>query len=122
AEFLISGEGTTVFDNYSAYMKSLKRLVKLIESQEQPVKLFPGHGPVVDDGLAKIQVHPNGLDVEDITSEVYRGLEPKLFAAAIGNVWLQLQKLSEEGQVTMDEEGLWRLSSNGSSGGSKLRL
>ncbi|CAG8731023.1 15044_t:CDS:2, partial [Acaulospora morrowiae] len=44
------GQGTTVFENLGKYIDSLKRMQRLL-----PGRLYPGHGPVVEDGKAKIR-------------------------------------------------------------------
>ncbi len=39
-----------VFEHFGTYMASLHKLLEL-----GPCTLYPGHGPVVEDGVAKIQ-------------------------------------------------------------------
>src|SRR5699024_8903171 len=45
----VLGEGTVVFEDLSTYLESLQTILKL-----QPRKLYPGHGPVVEDPIAKV--------------------------------------------------------------------
>ncbi|EGG09708.1 uncharacterized protein MELLADRAFT_115621 [Melampsora larici-populina 98AG31] len=63
----ILGGSTTIFDDLSAYLKSLENLRNLIQSEnlnglktsdsstnDQNTRLYPGHGDVIEDGLDKI--------------------------------------------------------------------
>lgn len=45
----ILGQGSTVFDSLKDYMESLQKLKSLA-----PKKIYPGHGPVVENGVEKI--------------------------------------------------------------------
>ncbi|KAG0366017.1 beta-lactamase-like protein [Gamsiella multidivaricata] len=49
----VLGQGTAVFEDLSSYMKSLER--QLTIGGNQPFKIYPGHGPVIEDGPAKIR-------------------------------------------------------------------
>jgi glyoxylase-like metal-dependent hydrolase (beta-lactamase superfamily II) len=46
----ILGQGSTVFESLKDYMESLQRLKTLA-----PKKIYPGHGPVVENGTEKIE-------------------------------------------------------------------
>ena len=46
----ILGQGSTVFESLKDYMESLQRLKALA-----PSKIYPGHGPVVENGMEKIE-------------------------------------------------------------------
>ena len=41
-----------VFEDLFTYMKSLEKLVSL-----KPQKLYPGHGPVIEDAVPKVQMY-----------------------------------------------------------------
>ena len=45
----VLGQGTAVFEDLAAYMKSLDSMAKQFSG-----RAYPGHGPVIDDGPAKI--------------------------------------------------------------------
>lgn len=50
----VLGQGTTVFEELGPYLASLKKLVDLAP-QEPKTALYPGHGPVIEDGRAKME-------------------------------------------------------------------
>lgn len=53
----VLGHGTAVFEDLRAYMSSLSTCIDTLEEtgRSQPVKLFPGHGEIIEDGLAKLK-------------------------------------------------------------------
>ncbi|KAJ2745854.1 Beta-lactamase-like protein 2 [Coemansia sp. BCRC 34490] len=131
---LVLGEGTTVVDDLSPYMRSLSRVLKL-----EPSMLLPGHGPVVRgsgtdgskpsnavrviegyiqhrlmresqivDVLGRPSPSPdsNGWRVEDITAAVYSSItDPRVIVAAQHNTLLHLRKLQTEGVVRSTKDG-----------------
>jgi len=115
----ILGEGTAVFESLHHYMKSLEVILAL-----KPSRLYPGHGPVVDDPVPKIEYyirHRNEREEQvlsqlssvpcssmDIVKLVYKDTPVQLHAAANINVNHHLDKLRVEGKV-LKEEGGWKL-------------
>lgn len=54
----VLGQGTAVFTDLKALISSLERCVDKVQEAagaDQKIKLFCGHGPVVDDGVAKMK-------------------------------------------------------------------
>lgn len=64
----ILGEGTSVFEDLHDYMLSLDKILKM-----QPKKIYPGHGPVLDDPLPRIQHYINHRKQRE--EEILRTLE-----------------------------------------------
>mmetsp|Transcript_5385 Transcript_5385/g.9400 ORF Transcript_5385/g.9400 Transcript_5385/m.9400 type:complete len:327 (+) Transcript_5385:183-1163(+) len=109
----VLGEGTGVFRNLTAYIDSLKSMRDL-----KPTKLYPGHGPIVEDAVDRINAyieHRMGrvrqvegimksaeqtvLTLHEITKRVYPAdLSPHLFGPAMLNThnvlfYLQAQQI-----------------------------
>ncbi|KAK4048722.1 hypothetical protein OIO90_005715 [Microbotryomycetes sp. JL221] len=57
----VLGHGTAVFEDLGAYMSTLAKCVHKLESASVPgqmssaIKLYPGHGEIIDDGLTKLR-------------------------------------------------------------------
>lgn len=114
----VLGEGTAVFEDLFEYMKSLSRMVGL-----NPTKIFPGHGPVVEDPIQKISFyidHRNAREAQilsvlcenhgrkfspmDIVKLLYVDVDESLHIAASFNVSHHLQKLKKEGKVIQADD------------------
>ncbi|CAG8624789.1 16809_t:CDS:2, partial [Dentiscutata heterogama] len=50
----VLGVGTTVFESLNEYMTSLQKMKELT-----PGRVYPGHGPIVEDGMAKLEEYIN---------------------------------------------------------------
>ncbi|MGH7288301.1 MAG: MBL fold metallo-hydrolase, partial [Myxococcota bacterium] len=108
----VLGVGTTVIPNTSgdlgAYLRSLERLLA-----EQPRRIYPAHGPTIEDGVAKIReyiAHRRAREAEilaqlsaaprsvmEIVGAVYAAYPASLHAAAAQSVGHHLRKLEREG-------------------------
>lgn len=117
----VLGQGTAVFEDLSAYIKSLKRQLDFGPAY----KIYPGHGPVIEDGPSKIREYiKHRLDREnqilavlmdkdasdaspskanktamDIVSVIYAAYPVSLHPAAEHQVLLHLKKLEQDGKV-----------------------
>ncbi|KAI5249201.1 Metallo-hydrolase/oxidoreductase [Aureobasidium subglaciale] len=123
----VLGQGTAVFEDLAAYMDSLQKMQNEFSGQA-----YPGHGPVIKDGKAKIQEYirhrqeresqivdvlgretekgKKGWQSMDLVRVVYKGYPENLHAPAERGVLQVLEKLNKEGRVHKDE-GEWFLQS-----------
>ena len=104
----------------SQYLSSLQRVRAL-----RPMRLLPGHGPVIDDPVKVIDAYVQhraqreaeviraleaGLDTpEGIASTIYRGLPPALVPAAVESVLAHLIKLKVDRRARQNGDR-WTLS------------
>ncbi|KAI8150161.1 beta-lactamase-like protein [Fennellomyces sp. T-0311] len=114
----ILGHGTVMFDNLIEYIDGLKKLQAL-----RPQQLYPGHGPVVEDGMAKIQEylefryqreHEILQLIQSDRNKAWTPLEigtqlredkgGNLQAAYLRGIALHVLKLEEDGKVEMLEQ------------------
>ncbi|KAL0101608.1 hypothetical protein PUN28_019026 [Cardiocondyla obscurior] len=118
----ILGEGTSVFEDLHDYMLSLRKILEL-----KPKMIYPGHGPVLDDPLPRIQYYikhrlqreneilwmlqeeggDKSMTEMDIVKKIYKDTPEKLWLAAAFTVGHHLQKLQKEGKVLQEESGGW---------------
>ncbi len=124
----VLGQGTAVFEDLATYMKSLENMEKQFTG-----RAYPGHGPVVEDGPAKIgeyikhrkqreQQVLNVLAIEaedgwtsmDIVKVIYKDYPQNLWEPAERGVIQILDKLNEEGKVVKNDTGKWSLSGKAS--------
>jgi glyoxylase-like metal-dependent hydrolase (beta-lactamase superfamily II) len=116
----VLGRGTTVVEwpggDMADYLDSLQLLLDL-----RPRRLYPGHGPLVTDAVARVQgylAHRReregqvlaALDAGDrtpaeIVARVYAAVDPGLHPAAELSVRAHLVKLQREGRVATDPTG-----------------
>ncbi|GAA5983418.1 hypothetical protein JCM5350_007643 [Sporobolomyces pararoseus] len=133
----VLGHGTAVFSSLSTYLNSLTSLISLLTSSSsssstssvpRSIPIYPGHGPVIEDGLSKLQEYKqHRLDREvqvvealkgrkaervtasSLTESIYGSTIPEsLKPAATRGLLLHLEKLLLDGQVARhgrEEEG-----------------
>jgi ribonuclease/clavin/mitogillin len=106
----VLGQGTAVFEDLATYMKSLDNMREQFKG-----RAYPGHGPVIEDGPAKIleyikhrkQREKQVLDVlkegemgsMDIVKVIYKDYPESLWAPAERGILQILEKLKMEGKV-----------------------
>ncbi|KAI8360854.1 beta-lactamase-like protein [Choanephora cucurbitarum] len=119
----VLGQGTAVFEDLSDYLQSLRQLLKL-----NPGRLYPGHGPVIEQGQEKIRdyIHhrlererqivelmktADNWTAMDLVRVLYKAYPESLYLPAARGVVLHLEKLQKEGRVSaLDQDGLqWTL-------------
>lgn len=121
----VLGQGTAVFEDLATYMKSLDSMAKQFTG-----RAYPGHGPVIDDGPAKIEEYikhrrqrekqvldvlakdkEGGWTAMDIVKVIYKDYPENLWEPAERGVLQILEKLRGEGKVRFDKDkGTWALS------------
>ncbi|MBW2426831.1 MAG: beta-lactamase-like protein 2 [Deltaproteobacteria bacterium] len=124
----VLGIGTTIIPAESGdlgdYMASLERA-----QAEVPRRIYPAHGPVIDDGVAKLREYldhrlereqqvldalgQGHRDAMSMVRQIYVGYPESLYPAAAQSVTSHLKKLEREGRVRSepgDGDGtLWTL-------------
>ncbi len=116
----VLGRGTTVVEwpggDMAAYLASLELLLAL-----RPSRLYPGHGPLVADAVARIEgylAHRRDREAQvlaalaagdrtpaQIVARVYAEVDPALHPAAELSVRAHLAKLAREGRVATTDDG-----------------
>ncbi|XP_071963042.1 endoribonuclease LACTB2-like [Antedon mediterranea] len=115
----ILGEGTTVFEDLFTYMQSLEKLMGF-----SPTILYPGHGPIVNEAMVKIQKyidHRNmrerqivdvltkndkPMESMEIVKIMYADVGEHLHMVANENVCHHLSKLVKENKIIQLKEGV----------------
>jgi glyoxylase-like metal-dependent hydrolase (beta-lactamase superfamily II) len=118
---LVAGAGTVIVGEergaLGRYMASLERLRGLA-----PRTIYPGHGPIVEDALGKLDEYLNhrrqreqqvldGLrasghaSVDQLVSSIYPDVQPALVPMAGRNVRAHLEKLADDGVVRQTPDG-----------------
>jgi glyoxylase-like metal-dependent hydrolase (beta-lactamase superfamily II) len=116
----VLGRGTTVVEwpggDMADYLASLELLLGL-----GPERLYPGHGPLVPDGVARVEgylAHRRDREGQvldalaagdrtpaEVVARVYAAVDPSLHPAAELSVRAHLVKLVREGRVASDPAG-----------------
>ena len=113
----VLGQGTAVFEDMATYLKSLEEMRPLFKG-----RAYPGHGPVIEDGPAKISEYiahrrqreeqvvqtlrsprpdsePAQWTAMELVKVVYKDVPEGLHPAACSGVLQILRKLEGEGRV-----------------------
>lgn len=117
----VLGEGTAMFEDLYDYMNSLQILLNL-----KPNKIYPGHGPVIEDAISSITYYINhrnaresqivdamkksdkAMKVLDIVKTIYE-IPEHLYPPATMNVLNHLSKLKKENKAWEVSDGLWQI-------------
>ena len=112
----ILGSTTTTVQDLGSYMSSLEKLLALPNLR----LLLPGHGPVIEEPRRYLDDYVRHRNQRErqiigllaggrvltswaIMEALYQDIDPRLRRAADGNVRSHLQKLAQEGRVTVFE-------------------
>ncbi|PCH38398.1 lactamase [Wolfiporia cocos MD-104 SS10] len=116
----VLGHGSSVFEDLRTYMASLRRIIDFGTEGSKYGPVYPGHGPVVDDGLRHINNYlrnritrenqilgalqksppPDGVwTTWTLVSSIYADYPRDLWEAAARSVDMHLRKLEAEGRV-----------------------
>ncbi|TDL20175.1 Metallo-hydrolase/oxidoreductase [Rickenella mellea] len=118
----VLGQGTALFEDLGSYMSSLQKLLDFRDQSDHDYsKVYPGHGPVVDDGpsliatyiahrkereeqIVQVLRNPPPSDkgvwtLWDIVAVIYKDYPENLWLPAAHGVGLHLKKLEDEGRV-----------------------
>ncbi|KAF0546669.1 Metallo-hydrolase/oxidoreductase [Gigaspora margarita] len=108
----VLGSGTSIFETLNEYMNSLQKMKELT-----PGRIYPGHGPMVEDGMAKLDEYINhrlqrDLEILEILQKsndpltsmqivevLYAAYPRELWKAAEHSIKVHLIKLETEGKV-----------------------
>jgi glyoxylase-like metal-dependent hydrolase (beta-lactamase superfamily II) len=125
---LVLGSGTAVLDDAPGalrdYMASLERL-----SSRQPKIIYPGHGPIVPDGVGKLTeytehrrqrvqqvvdalVARGPSTVEELTSAIYTDVPSSMLPMAARNVRANLELLVSERRIEHAGAQRWRMATS----------
>lgn len=113
----ILGEGSAIFEDLKSYMNTLQLMKEIA-----PSIMYPGHGPVIDTPLAKVDEYiehrvqrecqilqvlknkrPQPMTLPDIAHDIYQGLSDSLMRYAIYTLNGHIQKLLGEGKIEFVE-------------------
>lgn len=121
----VLGHGTAVFEDLAQYLNSLERMLLQFNG-----RAYPGHGDVIEDGVAKIQEYiahrqqreDQVLDVlkdgiartpMELVQIVYKDVPKNLHEPAAKGVLQILRKLQNQEKVKeLAEGGRWRISNS----------
>ncbi|XP_037080170.1 endoribonuclease LACTB2-like [Pollicipes pollicipes] len=123
----VLGETTAVFEDLADYMASLQRLLEMA-----PRVIYPGHGPVVENPVEKIQHYidhrlererqlmtalrasdPDARTVAELVKTVYTDIPFYMRRPASVNVKHHLDKLVKDGAVAVSEGERYSLVKDG---------
>jgi endoribonuclease LACTB2 len=131
----VLGQGTAVFEDLASLINSLHKMRNFAESKGQKeTKLYPGHGPVVEEGRKLIETYiQHRLEREEqivqvlgseegkvdpwttwsIVTKIYVGYPQNLWLPAARGIDLHLKKLEKDGRVKHvggeGNDGQWML-------------
>ncbi|CAO1621124.1 unnamed protein product [Sympodiomycopsis kandeliae] len=117
----VLGQGTSVFENLSAYIASLRQSIDIIKREGGDL-IYPAHGPVIENHAVETIQHyidhrlqreeqvvqllqsKKELNIRQIVQELYSEYPTSLHPAAARGIYLHLHKLFHDGVVNMQGE------------------
>ena len=127
----VLGQGTAVFEDLAVYLASLAKMKALYSPEDKARRLYPGHGPVVEDGPGKIDEYighrqqredqvvgllqsgssgiktssTGALTPQQMVEVIYADIRKDLYPAAERGLTQILYKLEAEGKVIQTGDG-----------------
>lgn len=126
----VLGQGTSVFEDLGAYLKSLKKCLDILQhdSPDEERKLYPAHGPIIEKGKKALQEYlshrlerenqilelltcppSDGIGgagdswtIKSIVSKLYSDYPEHLYPAAARGIFLHLRKLALPDQEAIE--------------------
>ncbi|KAF7302773.1 Metallo-beta-lactamase domain-containing protein [Mycena kentingensis (nom. inval.)] len=117
----VLGKGTAVFEDLPAYMYSLRKMLAFVNESNPDgarMRLYPGHGPVVEDAAELIDAYithrlerdtqllellagkkPRAMSTWEMVTTLYASYPESLWLPAAHGVELHLRKMEGEGVV-----------------------
>ncbi|KAK2460658.1 hypothetical protein APHAL10511_007128 [Amanita phalloides] len=78
----VLGQGTAVFEDLTAYLSSLKKMLDYVKARDRsqsdsPIQLYPGHGPVIMNGIETLNAYiQHRLERESQILDVLKSAPP----------------------------------------------
>jgi len=115
----VLGHGSSVFEDLGTYMSSLHKMIDYADGGAKYGPVYPGHGPVVEDGLKQVtsylknrlaredqilkalqQSPPNGIwTTWSLVSSIYGEYPKELWEGAARSIDMHLRKLEADQRV-----------------------
>jgi ribonuclease/clavin/mitogillin len=115
----VLGEGKSpVIDNLGEYLATLRDLIRRLASHTQPVRIYPGHGQMIEDGVLDVDrlisrrlgrnaeildlLKSRPMTAVELVTTVYEQVPPELRLAALGSIQRHLEYLLAQGLCKSD--------------------
>jgi endoribonuclease LACTB2 len=112
---ILGDDKSPVIEELSSYLLSMSKLLALLDSYGPKVRIYPGHGPLIENGNGAIRLQIDKreqrnqeiltlltnkwMTIDGLTTGIYSKIPKDLRMAARGNVKRHLQYLKELGLI-----------------------